>query len=166
MSLSRDALSVLAALTFATGCAGLPKTRYEGKQYLVFVEPETLMLEGNDVVALWKTRTIQKGNPQFQTTWQDGAYWFQSAENLEAFKADPAHYAPQYGGHCAYAVALGHLSPAYISTWEIIDGKLYVQHNEKAKAAWDEEQQKNLADARKNWPGIVADYGKSGPTLQ
>lgn len=160
--------TTLGAALLLTACAsGLPKTRYADKEFLVFVEPQgpvqNLMLEGHDVVALWNTRTVRKGSAQFQTVYQDSVYYFESAENLAAFKADPGHFAPQFGGHCAYAVAIDHLSPAYISTWEIIDDKLYVQHNEKAKRLWDADKAKLVVDSQKNWPGLVAEYGKKGP---
>jgi YHS domain. len=160
--------TALGATLLLSACAsGLPKGRYADKSYLVFVEPQgtvsNLMLEGHDLVTLWNKRTVQKGSAEFQTTYEDAVYYFENAENLAMFKARPAHFAPQFGGHCAYAVGINHLSPAYIATWEIIDDKLYVQHNEKAKRLWEADKAKLVVDSAKNWPGLVAEYGKKGP---
>ena len=39
----------------------------------------------------------------------NGATWrFASAANKAAFDAEPARYAPQYGGYCAWAVSEGY----------------------------------------------------------
>ncbi len=156
-------LGIICIAAVLAACQGLPHSRYDGKDYLVFVEPGDLMLQGHDVVALFTDKAITQGDPQFQTRFHDATYYFANAEHLAMFTAAPEQYAPQYGGHCAVAVALGHLSPAYIDTWRIIDGKLYVQHNQKALALWDEDQAGNLVKSRNNWPGLVADYHKKAP---
>jgi len=36
-----------------------------------------------------------------------GNYLFSSSANRDLFKADPKAYAPQYGGYCAFGVAMG-----------------------------------------------------------
>lgn len=155
--------AALVAVALVAGCQGLPQSRYKDKEYLVFVEPTDLMLQGHDVVALFTDSRITNGDSQYQTHWHDATYYFASAEHKAMFEGNPEKYAPQYGGHCAVAVALGHLSPAYIETWRIIDGKLYVQHNEKALKLWDEDQAGNLVKARHNWPELLAEYNKKAP---
>jgi YHS domain-containing protein len=157
------ALLLLGTVAFLAGCQGLPQSRYDGKDYLVFVEPGDLMLQGHDVVALFNESRIKPGTPEYQTRYHDATYYFSSAENKAQFDGDPSKYEPAYGGHCAVAVALGHLSPAYIDTWKIIDGRLYVQHNQKALDLWNEDQQGNLVKSKKNWPVLLADYGKKDP---
>jgi len=42
------------------------------------------------------------------------------------FKADPVHYAPQFGNYCAMALAKGQIVVANPENWLISDGKLYV----------------------------------------
>jgi len=45
---------------------------------------------------------------------------------LRVFKADPEHYAPQFGNFCAMALALNQVVVANPENWLISDGKLYV----------------------------------------
>jgi len=60
---------------------------------------------GYDVVAYFNN-TAQEGSKQFTATFDGVAYKFASKTNLNLFKKNPERYAPQYGGYCAYAVAL------------------------------------------------------------
>jgi len=36
-------------------------------------------------------------------------------------------------------------------TWKIVDGKLYLNYNQKAKDAWEAEQDKFIKEGEKNW---------------
>ena len=49
-----------------------------------------------------------------------------SAAHLDVFKADPVHYAPQFGNFGAMALALNQVVVANPENWLISDGKLYV----------------------------------------
>ena len=66
-----------------------------------------LGLHGVDAVALTTYNAVAEGDAA-HTVVEDGvAYYFASAESARKFKTDPVRFAPQYGGFCAYAVALG-----------------------------------------------------------
>ena len=59
---------------------------------------------GYDPVAYFTVGKPVPGKADITVT-HEGATWrFASAANRDAFKAEPAKYAPQYGGHCAWAV--------------------------------------------------------------
>jgi len=67
---------------------------------------------GYDPVGYFTEGKPVKGSKDI-TLQHEGATWrFASAENRAAFEADPAKYAPQYGGYCAYAVAKGSTAKA------------------------------------------------------
>ncbi|HEU0155849.1 MAG TPA: YHS domain-containing (seleno)protein, partial [Stellaceae bacterium] len=58
--------------------------------------------------------------------WDDYRWQFASAAHRDMFKADPVHYAPQFGNYCAMALSLGQVVVANPENWLISNGKLYV----------------------------------------
>ena len=85
--------------------------------------------KGYDVVAYFNNEAIE-GLKAYSTTFDDAKYKFSSQENLDTFLINPEAYIPQYGGYCAYAVAINSkkvdVDP---KTFEIRDGKLYLFYN-------------------------------------
>lgn len=111
--------------------------------------------EGYDVVAYFDGTAIE-GNDQFTSVYEDAKYKFSSKENLETFKKNPDKYIPQYGGWCAYAMAInGDKVSINPETFEIRDGKLYLFYNKaftNTLKSWLEENPANLVKkADKNW---------------
>ena len=85
-----------------------------------------LGLHGVDAVALTTYNAVAEGDAA-HTVVEDGvAYYFPSAESARKFKTDPVRFAPQYGGFCAYAVALGKKFDGDPHYADIVDGKLYL----------------------------------------
>ena len=63
-------------------------------------------LKGYDAVSYFQNDGVPvKGSDEFQTEWNGADWYFSSADNLNAFRANPEQYAPQYGGYCAWAAA-------------------------------------------------------------
>jgi hypothetical protein len=85
-----------------------------------------LAIKGYDPVAYFDAGQPTLGTPDLEYTWQQHRYRFSTLEHRDAFKADPAHYAPQFGNFCAMALSLGQLVVADPENWLINDGKLYV----------------------------------------
>lgn len=85
--------------------------------------------EGYDVVAYFSNKAI-KGKVSYSTVYDGANYKFINKENLDEFKSNPSKYSPQYGGWCAYAIAVkskkATINP---KTFEIRDGKLYLFYN-------------------------------------
>jgi hypothetical protein len=111
--------------------------------------------KGYDVVAYFTDGKAVKGIPQF-THEHGGVKWqFASAENREMFRADPAKYAPQYGGYCAYGMALGGLYDVQPDkAWSVVDGKLYLNKDAGVKQTWLKDVPGNIGSADANWPKI------------
>lgn len=55
-------------------------------------------IKGYDPVAYFTERRAVKGKKEFEYKWQDAKWRFASAANREKFAANPAAYAPKYGG--------------------------------------------------------------------
>jgi len=51
---------------------------------------------------------------------------------------------PQFGGWCAYAVSLGRVAPIDVNTFSIADGRLVIQHNQRAVNGWNKDVKGNL----------------------
>lgn len=110
-----------------------------------------LALRGFDAVAYFTVDNAVKGDPKYEYAWNGAKWVFSSAENLEKFKLDPAAYAPQYGGYCSYAVSHGYTADGDPEAWKVVDGKLYLNYNQKAKSAWENEQETNINKGDQNW---------------
>src|SRR3546814_16837754 len=69
--------------------------------------------------------------------------------------ADPALYAPQYGGYCAWAVAQGYTASTDPAAWHIEGGKLYLNYSLSVPEDWEEDIPGNIVKGDANWPGQI-----------
>lgn len=111
-------------------------------------------LNGYDVVAFFKAAQPVKGADSLSAEWEGVRWLFSTRDNLDAFRADPAKYAPQYGGYCAYGTAGNHKSPTQPDTWTIVNDKLYFNYNQKVKEMWSKGRDSLIKKADENWPGL------------
>jgi YHS domain-containing protein len=111
-------------------------------------------VEGYDVVAYFSQSKPVKGERKYSTEWQDVTWRFSSQENLSAFKAAPAKFAPQYGGQCAYAVSQGYPASIDPVAWSIVDDKLYLNFSLGVRSTWEKDIPGYISDANKNWPKV------------
>lgn len=133
--------------------------QYNG-HFLNNVDANGVILDGHDPVAFFTENKPVKGDPQFRYIYEEAVYHFASQEHLELFKANPEKYKPQFGAWCAYAVSLGRTAPIDVSTFSIIDGRLVIQHNQKAVNGWNKNPAGNLKLADQYWPKVSANGGK------
>ncbi|NHK29492.1 hypothetical protein FF098_016390 [Parvularcula flava] len=118
------------------------------------LEGKPLGVHGVDTVALSTYNAVAEGNAR-HTVVEDGvAYYFASEETARLFKANPGKYIPQYGGFCAYAVALGKKLDGDPYFADIEDGKLYLFVNADVFEKYKKNKAKILRDAEKMWPSI------------
>lgn len=155
-------LSAPLVLTACSGpgrCVGLADADAANQKLLINTDQNGLALQGYDPVAYFTDSKPVKGDPAFRSTSRGAVYQFASAQHKAMFDADPARYTPQYGGYCAYAASIDAISPTDPNFWEIVDGRLILQHNQKAWDAWHKDAPGNLVKADKNWPGLVERNG-------
>ena len=86
---------------------------------------------GYDVVAYHTVGKPTKGSAKYSTNYQGATWHFSSKDNLELFKAEPAKYAPAYGGWCAGGASKGKKVPTKPDLWAIVDGQLYLNSSPK-----------------------------------
>lgn len=111
-------------------------------------------LQGHDPVAYFTDGEPVKGSKDYTTEYMGAEFRFASAANRDAFVADPAAYAPQYGGYCAWAVADGKHAKGDAKHWSIVDGKLYLNYNQSIQDKWNEDRPGFIASADEKWPEI------------
>ncbi len=114
-------------------------------------------IEGYDPVAYFTDGAPAKGSKQHQLEWHGATWRFATAEHLEAFRAEPENYAPQYGGYCAWAVAQGSTAGIDPDAWRVVDGKLYLNYSKDVQQKWAQDIAGNIAAADANWPELLAD---------
>jgi hypothetical protein len=64
-------------------------------------------------------------------------------------------FAPQYGAFCGYAMALNKLRPINPELFDIIDGRLILQHSQDAYDQFHKDLPGLITKADGNWPGQV-----------
>lgn len=115
--------------------------------------------KGFDVVAYFNNQAIE-GNNKITTIYDGVGYKFYTQKNLNIFAENPKKYVPQYGGYCAYAIAVNSkkvsINP---QTFEIRDGKLYLFYNAwgtNTLELWNKEDDVKVFQkkADKNWEAI------------
>ena len=117
-------------------------------------------IDGFDPVAFFTDSRPVNGSPFINATYQGAVYFFATEEHKASFEKSPEKYAPQFGGFCASGVGVNRLLPVDISTWQIHDGKLYLNLNADVSKQFNMDIDSKIARAEKNWPALVATNGK------
>jgi len=152
--------TLLTLVTAVLSLAGAALADHEsGHKVLVLKNKEGAAILGYDAVAYFTDNKPVKGNPKFQSEYEGAKYYFASADRKNLFDANPAKYAPAYGGYCGYAASIDRLSPISPEWFQIIDGRLILQHNKKATDKFNADQKGNIVKADQNWPGLVVRNG-------
>lgn len=128
------------------------------KPVYIGVEGGNVAVSGYDAVSyLIGDGVPVKGSADFAVEHDGAVYHFANAVNAARFAADPGAFAPQYGGHCAWAMARGYLAPGDPMAYSVVDGKLYLNFNQAVKAKWDADRAGFIAAAEKNWAAMPED---------
>jgi len=112
-------------------------------------------IRGADPVAYFTQGAYVPGSPEFTHSWSGATWHFASAENRNLFASNPAQYAPQYGGFCAWAVSQGYTAPVDPNAWKIVDSKLYLNYSQGIQRRWERDLPGNIAKGDANWPGVA-----------
>lgn len=103
----------------------------------VGVEGATIAVSGYDTVSYFQGDGAPVlGNAQFKVDYNGAEFHFSSQANADTFAGDPERYAPQYGGHCAWAMSRGSLAPGDPTLYRIHNGKLYLNFNQNVQQTW------------------------------
>ena len=109
---------------------------------------------GYDLVSYHTGEKPQRGNGNHAVVHDGVTYLFTGKASKRAFEAAPAKYLPAFGGYCAYGVAVGKKFVADPDVWEIVDGRLYLNLDNKIKGLWAKDISGHIREADSRWPGI------------
>ena len=146
----RLTLLLLLSITVPTAIPAATTTAPE-----ISVEADRLAARGYDVTAYFLQGKPVRGSKAHQLQYKGATWLFASADALATFKADPAAFEPQFGGYCAWAVSQGYIAPGDPEQWKIVDGKLYLNFNARAKDLWEADQADAIKRGRANWPSVL-----------
>jgi hypothetical protein len=149
----RTMLAVILAGPVLAGCAATDKITQTTPVAPVNAE-KGIALKGYDAVAYFTKQAPIAGSAAFTHRWGNATWQFASAENRDAFAADPERYAPQYGGYCAFALSRGFIADIDPDSWAVEGGRLYLNNNGFAHTLWNQDRPGNIAVADRNWPHI------------
>ena len=120
-----------------------PEALYSGGQKVA--------IRGYDPVAYFTESRPITGSSEFEVSWNDVRWRFASAAHRDLFVSDPERYSPQFGGLCAWGLAIGKHFDADPETWAIVDGKLYLTYSKSASDKLQANMAENLKKAEENW---------------
>lgn len=111
-------------------------------------------IKGYDPVSYFTESKPVKGKEEFSYIYKGATWLFSSQKNMDLFKADPVKFMPQYGGYCAFGLAGGYKAPISPDAWSIVDGKLYLNYNQKVQKDWTADQEEMIKKADEHWPTV------------
>lgn len=111
-------------------------------------------LRGYDPVAYFTRQQPMKGSEAFVYSWMGATWRFTSTENRDRFAAEPASYAPQFGGYCAWAVSNNYTAAIDPFAWKIVDGKLYLNYGPEVQRKWQQNLAERIKTGERNWPEL------------
>ena len=117
----------------------------------VNVTTTDLALRGYDPVSYFTDGAPTPGEIDITAEHNGATYRFASAEHKAMFEADPAKYAPQYGGYCAFGLAQGYKFDGDPQVWKIVEDKLYLNLSPKVSTIWQENVPGNIENADAKW---------------
>lgn len=111
-------------------------------------------IQGYDPVAYFTADAAIAGNSAITAQHQGATYHFASTENRDQFVANPAKYAPAYGGFCAFAVANGYTAKIDPAAYSVVDGRLYLNFSKGVRNRWNKDIPGFIAKGDANWPAL------------
>ncbi|MEL6683236.1 MAG: YHS domain-containing (seleno)protein [Pseudomonadota bacterium] len=152
--------NILLSTAIAASVSLIASFGFAGEQY---IDETGFAVSGYDVVAYFDLPQSEVGTPQPEgvpgradiTAEHNGAtFAFATEENRDRFLAEPARFAPQYDGHCAYGVSRGGKVPGNPNLWRIVDDQLFLNITPNVVGFWEEDIPGNITLAEGNWVDI------------
>ena len=121
-------------------------------------EEPKLSISGYDPVAYFTDGKPVQGKAEFEYLWHKLKWRFANGEHRDLFISTPDRYAPQYDGYCAMGVSnddASHKDTVDPEAWAIVDGKLYLTHNQYWLAIWREHSDEYIKSADASWQALA-----------
>lgn len=144
---------------FVVAAASVCAQQAEPRKKQFNTDKSGLAIQGYDPVAYFADNKAKKGSKDISAVYEGIRYRFASAQNMHAFKENPAKYEPQYGGWCAYAMgAKGEKVEVDPETFKIVNGRLYLFYNKyfnNTLNSWNKDEVHLKSNADKSWQRFI-----------
>ena len=118
-----------------------------------------LSISGYDPVAYFTDGKPLQGKAEFEYLWHRLRWRFANNDHRgDLFMKSPDRYAPQYDGYCAMGTsndAAAHKDTVDPEAWAIVDGKLYLTHNQYCLKVWREKADEYIRRADASWQAVA-----------
>lgn len=155
-TLSRAGITVLLLALSISSAAAAEKINTLDKTGLFSYMETGIAIRGYDTVAYFTESRPVKGSTKFTTDWMGATWQFSSQEHQALFEAEPEKYAPQYGGYCAYGVAVDNLVKIEPNQWTITGGKLYLNYDKGVQLTWEKDISGFVETADRKFADLLA----------
>jgi len=154
-TLTRFCLVLLTTFTLVASATAAERINTLDRKGLWGYKETGVAIRGYDTVAYFTEGKPVEGNKKFTTEYEGATWRFASQENLDLFLSDPERYAPQYGGYCAYGIAQDYLVKIEPHLFTIVDGKLYLNYDDKVQRQWEEDVPGFIKSADEKFEGLL-----------
>lgn len=161
MSPSNRSLFIALVLALSAGLFAFPARAADEVFVTVMPDGGTAAIRGYDAVAYHTLKAPVLGSAQFTFDWKGATWRFASAANRDLFAKDPAKYAPQYGGFCAFGTSRGYKVSTQPDQFAVVDGRLFLNYNAAVMTTWDKDRPHYIATADENWLKIQGEAYES-----
>lgn len=146
-------MRILFALLFALG---VPALASASPAPSVSATEQGVAIGGYDPVGYFTEGRPVAGSTAFTFSWNGATWRFASADSRARFEASPEAFAPAFGGYCAWAISQNYIAPGDPLVWRIVEGRLYLNFNQRAKMLWEADLAGAIARGHANWPTVLA----------
>jgi hypothetical protein len=129
--------------------AGVPGSRSQ-----INLDARSVALGGYDPVAYFDGGKPTPGIPTIFASYGGARYLFATAAHRNAFLANPKKYVPEFGGFCAVGTSFGEKVDVDPETGEVVNGKLYLNHNQRALDIFNKDPSGTITKAESKWPTV------------
>ena len=152
-------------MTLKTFCKGLAAsatlaafvsvgTAHAADEFFIADAEKNIAINGYDPVAYHTKGMAKAGSADYKFEYDNVVWKFSSEENKMAFKADPAKFAPAYGGWGTVGASKGKKSATQPELFKIVDGTLYLNSSEGAHNLFLGDEAGTIETADTNWVDI------------
>ncbi len=110
-----------------------------------------LAIGGYDPTLYFAGGLPKPGNATITYVFEGQTYRFATYQSRQTFMENPTKYAPQYGGHCAFAMSEDSTVQANPAVFAVQDDKLFLFENEMKLEMWKNNSRKFRVLADKRW---------------
>ena len=141
MNVTLQAKSILTMLLLIV--AGLTTNAFAASDHATSITG----VQGYDLVSYHTHQQPLRGSGHFVAVYDGITYLFANQENKTTFERHPERYLPAYGGYCAFGVSVGKKFVADPEVWRLVDGRLYLNLDNKVQNRWLEDISGNIKTA-------------------